>query len=254
MISLREVLQTRYIIDSKQSDLRKILEQNDEVDISLCRFSPTCASILSSFAGKVKLSNTAEPLLHDLLVRDRLAVTTPASKMEVLRTEFSSLQDLSEYLDSELDSSVIYKLSPDKNIISQFTKTFAALILMYRADITIDLEIYASDVFMLVRDTWLKERKLHNQYQRVYGAAILSYEVINGKVLTHDCGAMDVNLFIESYNVLPMKFGNKCVFTTNSSDEFYHTTRRILSSIETMMYPKRTQAVARTMSSVIRLH
>lgn len=224
MVSLEKLMGTKYIIDSLESELYKVLQETKEtIDIGDCKLGPKAESAIRRNYKTVDFCNTKNMRLDALLKRNiEASRRTETDQRETLREEFLSNTDIYEYLLS-LKEGVIYTT----NRSSDLTVYTAILVLLCRPDVTVDMGSSIVKMFELVRANWDISSK-HEAYWQRDGLSMRKLVVDDrGRVTDlYDNTVSVYALLKSSSDIIPYDIGNRKL---NREEEFAPLITKVIS-------------------------
>lgn len=238
---LNELLGTKYIYGPIIGKLEDVLEQavanNYTLDLYQCRFlSPHAVNKLNQYYGSVDMINTESKELNKVLEHNCKAARIQRDLKAVERLKFKQVPK-SEFknLINNFDSSKRYYIDKE-DFDDAYTKMFAALIMLLKPETEIDAGPFLSDIFNIIRQTWLTSRGYHKAYWEVVnGSALIQRNVDCGRVFVPMEGKINESDFVISHCVLPIEFS---IQSLRHTSEFESTLISLIERLTTVKESK----------------
>jgi hypothetical protein len=240
VVLLRELMNTRYMIQSLTQRFENCLEQckrnGDTVDLSGCRLGPECANKMRAYYATLDFCNTEDEYLDAMLKNNCEAARQILDSYEVLNLE--KVNSLDTFFDLVKTIPQNAKLEPKISFTNVRSKVTLIMLIMARPDIEFDIRKCAADIFDFVREFWISSSEHHEQYSELVAPDITT-RAVNEKGLYGDMsyGFTDEYKFIRQRKVLPIEFGNSQIIVLDKnqqvSEEWRGTVEKCLNMFKT---------------------
>ena len=234
MEKLKDILGTKYLTIDYTGKFKQILETHTELDLADCKLNPMCEVIMREYYGKVKLINSSDERLNEILMHNQRAAEDKTCLNSIsLPIDVNSQDEILQFFKG-IDKSRIYSLENCK-VNRLRCLSLAILLTMRNPEVVLDMREFAVDLYKAVRVDWLPCRELHTKYTEVVGMAIIERDVVNGKVFIPGEGEIDEELFVYTHNALPSLFGTTKLTKNAEFKEVWDSAlRNLLSSLDSI--------------------
>ena len=97
MKKLKDLLNTRYVYNSYLTKLdqvlREIAENERELDLAECNFTPQAVGVIRHYYGKIYFVNSADTRLNQLLLANNGCLTAKMDNPQLLKFDFKNVED-----------------------------------------------------------------------------------------------------------------------------------------------------------------
>lgn len=254
IIYLRDVMETRYIINALAMRFRRCMDDaianGNTVDLAGCRFGPDCANMLNEYYDKVPMQNSEEPEC-DAIIKNNIEYKTGAiEEYEPLVIDHVDGADVFLDLYNNLPQGGQYKV--ECSLIDIKCRATLVLLIMTRSDLELDIRQCASDVYDFVRNTWLGVAEHHDKYYELLAPNTVIREMTeDGYFGDRSYGYQKEQTFIRNRIVLPFEFGNTQLVNLGQSEqmqnEWQYTAEMCLKVLQPVTNERRSGKVLRNL-------
>lgn len=237
MKKLKDLLNTRYVYNSYLTKLdqvlREIAENERELDLAECNFTPQAVGVIRHYYGKIYFVNSADARLNQLLLANNGCLTAKMDNPQLLKFDFKNVEEFKQLLMS-LDKTGNYVLAPGRDITIIATAT---IIIMMYPNLMLDVDNRIGEIFKFARNEWLKCNEHHDAYWLVDNTGLVKLPVDeNGYVKLIDKRLVKESVLVKLYNVMPIDFGTRVII---KDDEFRPIFQNALRVLDTKHEPER---------------